>query len=294
MIQGATRCHGLLAEAAGADHLLKKDGFWEAYRDGRRLSAAIRQAQRRSEVYGTNHRCLDAAQLSEEEPALKPGLAGAIHWSDTWRCVDPGGLVEAYAQLFLRRGGAIIGGDATSLVQTKTGWRIAGMDAERVVVALGPWSPGLLSRFGYRVPMIPKRGYHVHFKGDHGLRRSMLLADDSVVLAPMLKGLRIATAAELTMSAPARAPRQLTRGEAAARSLLKFRGPVEDVAWEGTRPCLPGMLPLVREAPRHRGLWMNFGHGHQGFTLGPVTAQRIASAMEGDVSTIEGLDRGLV
>ena len=79
----------------------------------------------------------------------------------------------------------------------------------------------------------------------------------------------------------------------AARELVDFGPASEKTAWTGTRPCLPGMLPLVRQAPRHKGLWLHFGHGHQGFTLGPATGERLARAMTGDAEAIAGLDRGI-
>ena len=141
--------------------------------------------------------------------------------------------------------------------------------------------------------MVRKRGYHRHYSGSHGLSRPMLLADHSVVLSPMSQGLRIATAAELSAAEPSVSPRQLARGEAAARSLLDLGPPVEPTPWSGTRPCLPGMLPLVCRARRHPGLWLHFGHGHQGFTLGPATAARLARAIDGDRAGVDGLDLGI-
>jgi D-amino-acid dehydrogenase len=57
--------------------------------------------------------------------------------------------------------------------------------------------------------------------------------------------------------------------------------PVPDSIWHGHRPCLPDMLPLAGAAPRHRGLWFDFGHGHQGFTLGPTTGRLLAEIMDG-------------
>jgi D-amino-acid dehydrogenase len=32
---------------------------------------------------------------------------------------------------------------------------------------------------------------------------------------------------------------------------------------------------------------MNFGHGHQGFTLGPVTARIVAEMMSGEVPVVD-------
>ena len=133
--------------------------------------------------------------------------------------------------------------------------------------------------------MILKQGYHRHFAARERPSRPIMLADQSAVLSPMIAGLRLATAVELP-GRPRPDHRQLRRAEQAARRLLDLGDPVEEIPWTGTRPCLPGMLPLVREAPRHPGLWLHFGHGHQGFTLGPATAWRLAEAMEGDPQAV--------
>ena len=49
----------------------------------------------------------------------------------------------------------------------------------------------------------------------------------------------------------------------------------------GSRPCLPDMLPVIGPAPRHKGLWLAFGHQHYGFTLGPPTGRLLAEMMTG-------------
>jgi D-amino-acid dehydrogenase len=38
-------------------------------------------------------------------------------------------------------------------------------------------------------------------------------------------------------------------------------------------------------------MWLNFGHGHQGFTLGPTTAALLAEKMagEGDGALVQSL-----
>jgi D-amino-acid dehydrogenase len=46
---------------------------------------------------------------------------------------------------------------------------------------------------------------------------------------------------------------------------------------------MPDMLPVIGAAPRHPGLWLHFGHGHQGFTLGPATGRLLAETMSGEV-----------
>lgn len=293
LISESLSAHAPLITAAGADALIQRDGYWEAYRTERALNAAETSARRMARVYGQANTVYSGEDLQRAEPALRGRMAGAVLWSGPWRCTDPGGLVQAYAALFEQRGGTIVAGDASALERNGAGWRAAGIDAAQVVVALGPWSPVLLRRFGYRVPMVAKRGYHLHFDGAHGLHRSLVDAENNIVLSPMKQGLRLATGADLSRRAAAR-PRQLQRGERAARELLDIGNAVETKAWSGTRPCLPGMLPLVTQAPRHKGLWLHFGHGHQGFTLGPATGERLSRAMTGDSGAVAGLDRGIL
>src|SRR6266404_4491412 len=94
------------------------------------------------------------------------------------------------------------------------------IDAEAAIVALGPWSPDLLRKFGYRFPMVRKRGYHRHFSGGGTLTMPLQDPAFGYVMAPMAKGLRITSGAELkgrTMSAH---PIQLERAEATARRLV--------------------------------------------------------------------------
>jgi D-amino-acid dehydrogenase len=50
----------------------------------------------------------------------------------------------------------------------------------------------------------------------------------------------------------------------------------------GARPCLPDMLPVIGRAPRHGGLWFDFGHQHHGLTLGPATGRLLAEMMTGE------------
>lgn len=290
----ATRDHAPLITAAGAQALVAQDGLAFVFRDAREFAAAVQDAERLRATYGITSRALDGAAYRAEEPALTRAPAGVIHWDQSWNCRDPGALTDAYAALFAQRGGCRLLGDATTLQRTPTGWRVTShdgpVDAEQVVIALGPWSPGWLAGLGYRIRMVYKRGYHAHFNAPTPLRRPILDVSNGVVVAPMERGLRVTSGAALVRrDAPAQ-PKQLLRGTRALGDLIELGPRVDEPQWFGTRPCLPDMLPLVGKAPRHHGLWFNFGHGHQGFTLGPTTAQLLADAVDGQTSElIEGL-----
>ena len=80
-------------------------------------SAAVDDARRLSEQWGVPYRVLDAGGVRASEPAVVGSVAGAIHWTGPWTISDPGRLVKAYAELFVRRGGSIMTGDARSLTR---------------------------------------------------------------------------------------------------------------------------------------------------------------------------------
>ncbi|MDO5631723.1 MAG: FAD-dependent oxidoreductase [Paracoccus sp. (in: a-proteobacteria)] len=279
LIPASATAHAPWIAAAGADNLIRRDGYLEIHRTPAGMARAAVMADRFSRDYDVPAEVMDADALAAAEPDLRQRLAGAVLWGGTWTCADPGGLVAAYAALFVARGGQIVQGDAGDLARDGAGWRAAGVSAQHAVIALGPWSPGLCARFGLRVPMILKRGYHQHFQGAAPLNRPLVDADHGVVLTPMRAGLRICTAADLRRT-PHPAPPQLARGLSAARGLLGVGDPAGPV-WSGQRPCMPDMLPVVGAVPGQPGLWAHFGHGHQGFTLGPVTAAILAEAMDG-------------
>lgn len=281
----ATADHAPWIAAAGAEGLIAREGFLLALRNPAALAQAVAEAERLSRDYGVRFAALDSAALGRAEPGLRSTPAGAIHWRDAWSCSDPGALVAAYAALFRARGGRTFRGDAMSLSRRADAWQVETRDegvqsARQAVIALGAGSAALCRRFGLSVPLIPKRGYHLHLDVTNGPRRPIVDAASSTVLAPMRRGLRILTGAEIGHG-PRPRPVQMDRARQAAAELFETGAPVDPAPWSGLRPCMPDMLPVVGPLRRHPGLWAHFGHGHQGFTLGPTTAQLLAEAMTG-------------
>lgn len=282
--------HRPLVEASGTQNLIDPSGYYQVYRDPRTLDEAVRRAERFRVEYGVSSSFLDGAALVDKEPAIKSQPVGAVYWNRSWACRDPGALTAAYAKLFVDRGGRFVHGDAGTLSEGRDGWSLATesepVTAAGVVVALGPWAPKLLGRFGYRIRMVYKRGYHGHFDAPRSLNRPLMDVKNAVVLSPMRQGLRVATGAALVdMDAPSR-PTQLMRAAKGVVDLIDLGPRIPEPQWHGTRPCMPDMLPMVGAAPRHRGLWFNFGHGHQGFSMGPTTARLLADAIDGKQSEL--------
>ncbi|MDN3922146.1 NAD(P)/FAD-dependent oxidoreductase [Roseateles violae] len=285
LIAHATDEHARLMRLAGAEDLLQRDGLRMIYRDERAMEHALRNAQRVSREYGIRFAALDSRAIDTAEPAFRIPLAGAVHWLDSWNIGDPGALVERYAQLFLQRGGRLLRGNADSLNATASGWQVetdeGPVQAQQAVLALGAWADSQVRRLGYRWPLFVKRGYHRHYTGGAKLNVTTLDAERGYVMAPQLRGLRVTSGAEIACIDSTPTPRQLIGAEAMAGQLLDLGRPVEIDPWMGSRPCCADMKPIIGAAPRHPGLWVNCGHGHQGFTLGPASARLLADLMEG-------------
>ncbi len=283
LIRQATAEHQQFITLAGADALIRRQGFRILHRTRAALDKDIAHAERLKAVYGVPFRAVTPEELKAAEPALTEAGVGAVHWLEPWTVSDPGALVTAYADYFRRAGGRFASGDAESLRPAGSGWRVDAdggqVEAEHAVVALGPWAPEALRPLGYRIPMVKKRGYHRHYQAPRPLELPLMDAAHGYVLAPMARGMRITTGAHLARTDLPSG--QLAVAETAARGLFELGKPVEANPWRGTRPCMPDMLPVIGPAPKHRGLWLHFGHGHQGFTLGPATGRLLAELMTG-------------
>ena len=112
-------------------------------------------------------------------------------------------------------------------------------------------------------------------------------AEVGYLLAPMSSGIRMTTGAELErLDAPAHLE-QLEAAEQQARKLFPLGQRLEPTPWKGARPCTPDMKPVIGGVPGQSGLWLACGHGHQGFTLGPVTGKLLAQVIDGEQPDID-------
>jgi len=294
LIAHCLETHGELIAQANAQHLIAPNrGYLAVFRTQRELHKAFRKADARAQL-GVAHVKLDAAQLAGLEPSLHGGFAGAVHWTDPLAILSPGELVQSYARLFEQNGGALCTGDAMRLTRSGDGWQIRLADdtevkAKEAVIALGPWSVKLTAKFGYTPPMFFKRGYHMHYarQEPHPLNHWFMDVEKGYLLCPMTEGIRLTTGAELASVDAAPTPRQLEAAEQVARTIFPLGERLNPQPWVGARPCMPDMKPVFGALPGVSHLWCAFGHGHQGFTLGPITGELLASHMTGKTPRVD-------
>src|SRR5205809_566241 len=108
-------------EAARA--LVQHQGWIRCLRTEESLRRAIADA-RRLDQYGVDYAILSGAELRELEPHVSEKITGAIHFLGSPSSSDPGMLTKAYADLFLRKGGRFLIGDARALIAEAFGWSL--------------------------------------------------------------------------------------------------------------------------------------------------------------------------
>ncbi|PRZ49751.1 D-amino-acid dehydrogenase [Paraburkholderia fungorum] len=282
--------HRALAAEAGASALLRPTGWIKVFRTAAVWDEEIRHAEQWHREYGVEFEALDAGQLQQKEPDLNKTLLGGLRYTESESVSDPNALVTAYAKYFETLGGRFFIGNADSFRES---WSVDTQDgaitASSAVVALGPWSDRVSARLGYRLPLAVKRGYHMHYapQGAARLNHPVLDVEKGYVLAPMAKGIRLTTGAEIAHCDAPKTPTQLAAVEPVARTLFPLGERLDNEAWMGRRPCTPDMMPIIGPARNHKDLWFAFGHAHHGLTLGPVTGRLIAEMMTHEETLVD-------
>jgi D-amino-acid dehydrogenase len=269
---------------AGAPERIRETGWLKAWRSDGTVAAKAEQALLTE--YGIKSELLDRQAISALEPNILPVYKVGLLHSETASVDSPGNVVKAYARMFAGSGGEIRQSDIKSITPDGDGWCAVLSDGEirarHVVVALGPWSADLLRPLGYRVPLATERGYHREFKPNpaRALLRPIHDAEGAFLMTPMENGIRVTSGVELTARDAPSSHAQIDAVVPLARGVAEFGDAVGET-WRGSRPTLPDSLPMIGPAPRHKGLWLAFGHQHIGFTSGPATGAAIAAMIGG-------------
>jgi D-amino-acid dehydrogenase len=278
--------HEALMADAGAAGYLRREGWLKLYRSDAAFAALARELELAAE-FGLACRALDPDEARALEPDLAPVFRHAVHWPGAASVTNPLAVTRAYAARLAKLGGVVLTGNARSLHRADGRWRIetveGPLDAPEVVLALGPFAPELLAPLGIRLPLGIKRGYHLHFRaeGNAALTRPVVDIENGYCLAPMEQGIRLTTGAEFAARAAPPTPVQFDRLLPAARALFALAEPVEATPWMGCRPCFADSRPVIGGAPGFAGLWLAYGHGHWGLTLGAVTGRLLAEMITG-------------
>jgi D-amino-acid dehydrogenase len=166
------------------------------------------------------------------------------------------------------------------------------LTAKRVIVALGSFTRPVLRGLGLDVPIHPVKGVSITFprslwNGAPG----MPVIDDSrfVGLVPIGDRVRVNGSAEFTgfdaEPAEARWRAILAKASSTFPTLKTAFRRDQATVWAGLRPMTPAGTPLIGRT-KIKGLWINSGHGHLGWTMACGSGRVLADLMHGRVPPI--------
>jgi D-amino-acid dehydrogenase len=280
LIGASLKLHREWIVRAGAANRLRETGWLKAWRSD--STAAAKAESEMLALYGVRSELFDRQALLTLEPNIVPAYKTGLLLTESASVDSPGGVVQAYAQMFAVSGGQLLRSEVRAILPEADGWCVrytsGAISARHLVVALGPWSAELLGSLGYHVPLAFERGYHQEFRPNpsRALQRPIYDVDGSFIMTPMENGIRVTSGVEFTARDAPSSLAQLNSVVPLARGVAEF-GDAVAPAWRGARPTLPDSMPIIGAAPRHASLWLAFGHQHIGFATGPATGAAIAA-----------------
>jgi D-amino-acid dehydrogenase len=275
-------------------------GVLKIYRAKDSLDGAERSCDMLAK-HGLRFERIDVARSVELEPALSATagtLAGALYFERD-EVGDCNKFTQGLAAACAARGVRFQYGTTVQGIEVSQG-KVTGVTtsagripADVVVTALGSYTAPLLGKLGVRVPIYPVKGVSITFaRGAWNSAPQVPIIDDSKIFGfvPIGDRMRISGSAEITGydSTPAmsRAEAIIANASFTFPELPRHLDLSKARVWAGLRPVSPAGTPIMGPAA-FKGLWINSGHGHLGWTLSCGSGRVVADMISGRRPEIE-------
>ena len=248
--------------------------------------------------YGVPFEVLDRAGFCQVEPALKltqekfvgalrlPGDETGDCFKFTCRLAEMATALGVKFRWNTRIQSLQVGGGAITGVFTDAGL----LTADRVVVALGSHSPGLLAPVGVRIPVYPVKGYSITVPitdAQYAPESTIMDETHKVAVTRLGDRIRVGGTAELAgYSLNLREARRETLNHVVT-DLFPRGGDISQASfWCGLRPMTPDGTPIIGKTPVEN-LLLATGHGTLGWTMAAGTGRVIADIVSGKPPDID-------
>lgn len=272
-------------------------GLLFVYKDQKHFEEYAKTDRLIQDRFGVESRPLSGKQLTEFEPAIKPGVAGAwLYESDAHLRSDL--LMKSFRDLLVERGVEIQehceflrfvprGNDSRRAETMETSKGL--VDADCFVLATGALTPRFQKQIGCKVPIQPGKGYSITMARPALCPSTpMIFEQHRVAITPFRSGYRIGSTMELAGydSSINRSRLDLLRESAALYLHEPECAPVE-FEWYGWRPLTYDDLPIIDHAPRWENVLVAAGHGMLGLSMGMSTGKMIDEIIRGESTHID-------
>ena len=239
---------------------------------------------------------IEGAEYERQEPAVLPGVVGAIRFPGD-AALRPDRYVAELARVVREQGGRIDEGCELRGLRTEPDGVLADttlgpIAARDMVLATGAWSPRLAKVVGARWlagVMQPGKGYSITYDRPPLVpKRPLVLRERSVCVTSWDGGYRLGSTMEFSGFDDSLNERRLEALERGAREYLHHPvGPRVQERWYGWRPMTCDDVPIIGKAPGHEHLWLSTGHGMMGVGMSSSSGQLLADLIAGRDTAVD-------
>lgn len=268
-----------LAEILAAENIdfdYKNEGILHFFSSKGAFEAAKKQADFQNSL-GDDVRVMSAQECLEKEPVLQENrlLGGVFHGGDA--SGDALKFARALTKICQEKYGVKFVFDCNIRNILSNGRRITGINAfdevyvgDAYVCALGAYGGDLLRGVGVVSEIFAVKGYSLSIPCDEEfLAPNLALTDpeNKIVYSRLGNVFRAAGAVEICQGDGFN-ERLIEFLKSKIRASFSDFGNIEKAEiWRGDRPFRPDCLPLIGGVSKYPNLFLNFGHGHLGWTM---------------------------
>ena len=283
LLAASSRLHEELSET-----LAEESGVDSEYRqrDSVLLATSEAEAAEMRAAGASSMRWLDGDAVRRVEPRIAPDVPGGL-WLDGYHEVEPYKLTLALWQAAERRGARLRYGTVTGLLRrgsSVTGVTVGDerLEADAVIIAVGPWAHVAAEWLGINLPVYPLKGQILRLRapgaplaaalwwgGDYADSRN-----DGLVWA--------GTTEERVGFDENPTPEGRDQVSLSLLGVLPFMADAELVKQTAClRPVVPDGTPVIGPAPGIEGAVVATAAGRKGIMLGPARGQAAADLAMG-------------
>ncbi|MEO8001151.1 MAG: FAD-dependent oxidoreductase [Arenimonas sp.] len=257
-------------------------GMHNVYKSQAGFEKAAKEAEAVRE-FGLFPTLLSSDELTKDEPALKLGMAGAVHYPGDAH-LRPDLYTAELARVVKQLGGLII--EQCEVLAIETGYdkvqkittSLGDYQAQDYLFALGPWSPKMMKAINIDLPVQPGKGYSITYtRPSLAPKRPIVLKECSVCVTTWSSGYRLGSTMEFSGYDSSLNHRRLDALERGAGEYLhEAVGPLKLEEWFGWRPMTWDDLPILGASPNYKNGWLATGHGMLGVSMSAATGHLLA------------------
>lgn len=279
---------------------MRTSGTIKTFSSTNAMQEALRNAGSLNQL-GLEFDTLSAQEVADMEPELAPiqdRVSGAIYYRGD-SVGDARKFTHGLSDIALRFGGSIHKATRVNSIKVRQG-AVVGvetaeglLEATDVIVAAGSASPSLVRPLGVRLHMNPAKGYSITLNMQNWTSKPTIpVIDDEMhaAVTPIGDRMRIAGTAEFVGNNLKLDTRRVDNLHDVFANIYPELASQSDradsLAWTGLRPMSADGLPYIGSTGP-RGLWVNTGHGHLGWTMAMGSAEILVNMLMGETPEVD-------